>query len=101
MRKRARNAKTHQAFDAERFPDPPDITRANALRAIGEVVYAARVGEVIKIGWTTDLQRRLGALKADELLGFIPGNYDDEQDIHKELAIWAARGREWYHPHRP
>jgi len=100
-----RKHSAHPVFEADRpalGPKDPDIiTRAAALRAVGEVVYAARVGEHIKIGHTTNLQNRLNQLGATELLGFQPGTYDDEQQIHRELAIWAAKGREYYHPAPP
>ena len=103
MRKRARHAKVHQVHgDREGLQAQPDpITRAAALRAIGEVVYACRVGEHIKIGHTANLSRRLHDLRATELLGFQAGTYDDEQRLHRELAVWAAKGREYYDPAPP
>lgn len=102
MRKRAINTAAHPVFNADRpalGPKAPEsFTRAAALRAVGEVVYAARVGEHIKIGYTTNLWQRLHSLRATELLGFKPGTWDDEQQIHRELALWAAKGREYYDP---
>lgn len=104
MRKRDINTRTHKLYEADRpalGPTELDISRSAALRAVGEVIYAARVGEHIKIGYTTNLWQRLHSLRATELLGFQAGTWDDEQQIHRELAIWAAKGREYYHPAPP
>lgn len=73
-----------------------------ARQALGAVVYAARVGDLVKIGHTTDLDMRLRTLRhtnrADvELLGFAFGTREDEQAIHADLAEHLARGREYYH----
>lgn len=103
MRKRGRSSHIH-ALGSDRITEPagrPEVTRAQALRAVGEVVYAARVDDTIKIGYTKNLADRLRSLKPDELLGFRPATWDDEQQIHRELAIWAVRGREWYAPAPP
>lgn len=74
------------------------LTRASALRALGPVVYAVRVGPLIKIGHTANLARRFNELHADEVLAFVPGTTSDEQAIHDELTEHAHRGREWYRP---
>lgn len=63
------------------------ISRAQALRALGEVVYAVRVGDVIKIGHTTDLAKRVNQLHATEILAFMPGTLADEQAIHARLGL--------------
>lgn len=101
MRKRARSAKTHQLSDPTRAsmgtPPRPIISRTAAMQALGEVVYAVRVGNTIKIGHTADLGSRFTHLKADEMLAFRAGTYADEQDIHADLVEHLARGREWYH----
>lgn len=76
-----------------------DISRAAALRAVGEVVYAARVGDVVKIGHTVDLATRLRGLGVDAVvLAFAPGSYADEQALHRRLADHLHHGREWYYP---
>lgn len=105
MRKRARHSHAHQVHGAIDRDDvqvqPAPFSRATALRAVGEVIYAAQVGDYIKIGHTGNLQHRLNQLRADELLAFQPGTLDDEQRLHRELAVWAAKGREWYNPAPP
>jgi hypothetical protein len=94
MRKRARTAKSHQLWVD---PTRPSVSRTAAMAAFGEVVYAARVGPAIKIGHTANLGQRYPSLAADELLGFRPGTYAEEQAIHTHLKPHRLRGREYYH----
>lgn len=81
------------------------VSRTAALQLLGSVVYAARLADgTIKIGWTTQLHDRLRYLtcytKQDaELLAFKPGDYDDEQSIHRALVAHRLEGRrEYYRP---
>lgn len=61
-------------------------------------VYYVRVGSLVKVGWTTDLYRRIRAYGADaELLVHYPGTRRDETNLHRNLAPSRAKGREWYH----
>lgn len=71
--------------------------RNAALRAFGEVVYAVRCGDVVKIGHTTDLAVRLRQLHG-EIIAFRQGTYDDEQTLHARLVDHLHHGREWYYP---
>lgn len=98
------------ALDPEpaRAPHRTPLTRRErnkALRHILEagtsVIYAAQFPDgIIKIGCTSDLTHRLSAFAADggALIGFMPGEYEDEQEIHRALREHVARGREWYNP---
>lgn len=95
---RQRNHNPFLAADNWNRPDTCAITRGAALRALGAVVYAVRVGDVIKIGHTTDLANRVSGLHADEVLAFAPGTYDDEQELHARLTEHLHHGREWYYP---
>lgn len=62
------------------------------------VIYAAWVdGGLVKIGCTTDLYHRLSAIKGD-LIGFRFGDFDEEREIHQQLADHVHHGREWYNP---
>jgi hypothetical protein len=60
-------------------------SRSSAVRAmkdIGPVVYAIRLGDDVKIGW---------------ILAVMPGDLEDEQAIHARLVPFRSRGREYYH----
>lgn len=74
------------------------IPRPAALRLIGEVVYAIRVGEVIKIGHTNNLAARCNRLQADEVLAFVPGTVADKKALHQRLSVDLHHAREWYYP---
>ena len=81
------------------------LSRSEALRIFGSVVYAARLADgTIKIGWTEDFENRIrylaSATKQDvELLAFRAGTYEDEQAIHHSLAAHRIEGkREFYYP---
>ena len=95
---RQRNHNPFLAADNWNRPDSQAISRAAALRALGEVVYAVRCGDVIKIGHTANLAIRVNHLHADEVLAFVPGTRDDEQQLHARLADHGHHGREWYYP---
>jgi hypothetical protein len=69
------------------------------IQAGRSLVYAIRFPEgIIKIGCSKNLAQRIYAYQADggELIGFMPGEYEDEQEIHRSLREHLARGREWY-----
>ncbi len=60
-------------------------------------VYFLRSGGYIKIGWTSDLQRRMRAYPPDsELLASRPGTRKDEAALHKKFAHLRSHGREWF-----
>lgn len=50
------------------------------------LVYYARIGNYIKIGYSTRVQDRLRELRADELLAIEPGGHDLEQQRHREFG---------------
>ena len=79
---------------------PRGVVRAQALRALapGRVVYAMELTNgVIKIGCTRNLDRRRKEVgRGAEILGFIPGDFDDEKAIHAELKPHRAHGHEYY-----
>lgn len=58
-----------------------------AQRGDGEpsLVYYARIGDYIKIGFSTRLRSRLNSLRVDELMAVEPGGYDLEQMRHVEF----------------
>lgn len=70
------------------------------LQAGESVVYAVRFPDgIIKIGCTTDLPQRLSTVckGGGHLVGFMPGDYVLEQEIHGTLREHRHHGREWYH----
>lgn len=66
------------------------------------LVYFARRERLIKIGWTSRLQRRMRALGARPL-AIETGDYIRERQLHQRFAHLLvvgdeAVGREWFHP---
>ncbi len=59
------------------------------------VVYFLRCGERLKIGTTTDLQKRLKGLPPGDLLGTIPGGVDVEREMHHRFRGHLIQG-EWF-----
>lgn len=60
-------------------------------------VYYLRVGDRIKIGYSTAPARRLKAYPPDsELLAIHPGTPDLERQLHKQFDHNLVSGREWF-----
>lgn len=60
-------------------------------------VYVLRCGGFIKIGWTSDLTKRMRSYQPDSvLLATMPGTRKDENRLHKRFAHLRTHGREWY-----
>lgn len=79
---------------------PNATERHRALAALGSVIYAVRVGELIKIGFSTNYARRRYALgvEHDDLLAIVPATQADETEIHRRLVDHRHHGREYYFP---
>lgn len=61
------------------------------------VIYYVRSGGHIKIGWTTDLHKRMRTYPPDSvLLAHHPGTRKDEHQVHTRFAVHRTHGREWY-----
>lgn len=82
-------------------------SRAAALKALsqlGPVIYAiATPAGLIKIGYTSDLGKRLRKFKDfgagdAQVLAFAFGSPEDERALHHNLRDALAAGREWYTP---
>lgn len=70
--------------------------RARNIDLPGEIYYA-RVGGLIKVGWSSVLYQRIRSYGADaELLAHYKGTRRDEANLHRQLAPSRAKGREWY-----
>lgn len=52
----------------------------------GSLVYYARIGNYVKIGYSTRLRNRLTTLRVDELLAVEPGGAELERQRHGEFA---------------
>ena len=62
-------------------------------------VYYLRVGDQVKIGFSTDVRRRLRSYPpGSELLAVEPGEKKLERRRHNEFAEWLVAGREWFQP---
>lgn len=73
----------------EMRPVPPKVPR--------EFVYYVQVGGHIKIGWTSQLDKRMHSYPPNStLLAVHPGSRADERQLHKRFAVHRSHGQEWY-----
>lgn len=77
--------------------EPPKRRDVTSVEAHG-VVYFARVGELIKIGWTSNPHKRMSSLQADALLFKRPGTKLDERALHAKFDHLLVKGKEWFRP---
>ncbi|ABS03215.1 GIY-YIG nuclease family protein [Kineococcus radiotolerans] len=60
-------------------------------------IYYVQVEKLIKIGFSTDLRKRLRAYPpAAAVLAYRPGTWDEEQELHRHFRALLHSGREWY-----
>ena len=60
-------------------------------------VYYLRIGGYYKIGWASDLDKRMRSYYPDtQLLAAHPGTRADEKDLHKRWKHLLAYGNEWF-----
>lgn len=62
---------------------------------IGEVVYYMRIGNRVKIGWSTNLPSRLASINPEELMATEPGDRRLESLRHREFGPLRTHG-EWF-----
>lgn len=91
----------HQGITVEDYDrDQAEQTRKRAQEiadAIPGFIYYLQVGEHLKIGYTTDLQRRVREYPPTaRLLARHHGTPDDEKELHARFAAFRTSGREWY-----
>lgn len=72
--------------------DHRDVTSEDARG----VVYFARVGDLIKIGWTSNVKRRMWSINADAVFHTQPGTRHDERALHAKFNHLLVKGREWF-----
>lgn len=68
-----------------------------AIKDRAGVVYFMRFGQLIKIGFTTDLPQRVKSLRPDQLLALMPGTMRDEESLHARFGPWRDHG-EYFRP---
>lgn len=88
-----------QAWLEERFKGRKTIAFARK----GFVYVAQREDGRIKVGWSSDVMRRITEMRRDakqtvQLLACFPGNKPAELRLHDRLKAHKYRG-EWYEPH--
>lgn len=64
------------------------------------VVYYARIGNRVKIGYTIDIQRRMSAINPEEILATEPGGPKIELERHRQFASLRVHG-EWFRLEEP
>lgn len=81
-------------YTVVRDQEPAPAPRA---RPTNGTVYYLRSGGYVKIGWTSDLQKRMRAYPPDTvLLAVRPGTRADENATHRRFAHLVTHGREWF-----
>lgn len=59
------------------------------------VVYYMRLDRLVKIGWTTDLKRRVSSIAPQGVMAIEPGGKNIEERRHIEFAALRSH-REWF-----
>lgn len=71
------------------------LIREEQEKAARSVVYYMRLGPLVKIGWTTNLEGRREAINPQEVMATEPGGRDVERKRHQEFAALRVHG-EWF-----
>lgn len=75
-------------------PPPPD-PKPEPERL--QVIYYLQVGGHIKVGWTSQLEKRMRSYPPNsQLLAVHPGTRAEERALHKRFAVHRSHGAEWY-----
>lgn len=78
---------------ADRTPKP--VTARQGFGTKPGTIYFARSGDLIKIGFTTNLRQRLKALGVDHVLATTSGTMQDEKALHHRFGPHWVEG-EWF-----
>lgn len=89
-----REGRRHNALAADDVK--PDKLRFPS----GTYVYYIRIGNRIKIGFSSSLDKRMSCLAPEEVLGLEPGGRDVELSRHVKFKPWRTHG-EWFVDCRP
>jgi hypothetical protein len=76
------------------------IERKAEEKRQGAVVYYMRLGDMVKIGWTTNLATRKAKINPQEILATEPGDATVERERHKQFADLRVHG-EWFRLESP
>jgi hypothetical protein len=82
------------AFAAE---PKPRLSVVGSVHSHDPVVYYMRLGELIKIGTTTNIILRVSSLNPEEVMAVEPGDRTQEAARHAQFAS-ARRHGEWFNP---
>lgn len=85
-------AKQRREYEARVAETNARIAAQQELKA---QVYYARLGNRVKIGYSLDVQRRMGHIQPEELLVVEPGGIRREAERHAEFADLRVVG-EWF-----
>jgi hypothetical protein len=64
------------------------------------MVYYMRIGNRVKIGWSTNVEKRRAAINPEEVMAVERGGYALEQQRHDEFASLRTHG-EWFRLEEP
>lgn len=86
------------ADEVQREQDQMEAERARAeFMTKPGIIYYLQVGDLVKIGYSSDLPRRMKQYPPHAiLLAQHPGTRETERDMHQKLATKLAKGREWF-----
>lgn len=84
--------------DADKFREPAKKNTSALCHDAHGSVYFAQVGRYVKIGWSSNVPKRLRELKANALYVTVPGTRADEKAFHKTFHKYLADGAEYFHP---
>lgn len=65
-----------------------------------ELVYYMRIGDRVKIGWTTNLPERISSINPEEFMTAEPGTRLKEKERHQQFASLHSHG-EWFRLEQP
>lgn len=67
------------------------------IQTYDEDVYIVKVDDLIKIGYSANIERRMKQYApGTEILAIFPGTRKIEAYLHKKYAVHLTKGREWF-----
>ena len=93
----ARHLSASYLYVADRFRERAEAAAERGTPALrgATVVYFARFGDLIKIGYTSSMPARMAAISPDEVLLTLPGGRPEERALHEIFKRHRVRG-EWF-----